>query len=1483
MSSFLSEFDPATQRWFSGAFESPTPVQEQGWASIASGKHALLLAPTGSGKTLAAFLWCIDRLYRLPLEEREGGVRVLYVSPLKALAYDIERNLRAPLIGIDKAARGLATGRVPPRVAIRSGDTTPKERRHQAKHPSEIFVTTPESLYLILGSAARDNFRSVDTVIVDEVHALAPTKRGAHLALSLERLARLTETEPQRIGLSATARPLNVVARFLGGDREVDIVDCSDPPKLDLKVMVPVPDMTHPERKRVFAVGATATTRRSVAADDVSPPTNSDSAPPPPQHGIWPVIVPELHRFITEHRTTIIFVNSRGLCERLVQHINELADAPLVRAHHGSLAHSHRREVEDMLKSGRIAGIVATSSLELGIDMGAVDLVLMVESPGAVSRGLQRVGRAGHGVGQVSKGRIFPKHRHDLLEATVVAQRMRRGELEPLRLPHNPLDVLAQQIVAMVSIEPRGVGDVERLIRRAASFAELPRDGYVAVLDMLSGRYPSTDFAELRARLVWDRTTDALTPRAGARMLAVLSGGTIPDRGMYGVHLGTDGKRVGELDEEMVHETQPGQVVTLGASSWRVEEITRDRVIVTPAPGEVGRMPFWRGEGPGRPIELGTAMGAFLRKMSALSDDAALQELTSEFHLTPLASENLIRYLREQRSETGQLPSDRTIVVERFRDELGDHRICILSPFGARVHAPWGLALSWQLADNTGFEAQCMWSDDGICLRIADADEEFELPNLFPDPDEVEEVVVEQLGDSALFATHFRENAARALLLPRRRPGSRTPLWQQRLKSQQLLKTAMSFPAFPIVVETYRECLQDVFDMPALRTLLTQIRSREVKVHEVTTQSASPFARSLVFAFVAAYLYEGDAPLAERRAQALSLDRNLLRELLGTEELRDLLDRDVIAELERELQMLTEERKARHADALHDLLRRLGALTLEQIVERCLSEPAPWIEELVKARRIVLMGVGACMRYVAVEDAALYRDALGSVIPNGVPQVYQEETTAPLEGLLSRYARTHCPFLMGTFARQHGLTVATTEPTARQLQADGRLTRGAFLQGGGEADAEWCDVEVLRRIKRRTLARLRGQVEPVDRATFARFLPAWHGIDKPRKGISRLEEALVQLEGMPLSYAELERSILPARVADFQPRMLDELGARGVLVWVGCGALGLSDGRVALFRRDRVSRLFEPDDAVALSPLAERMLAALRSRGACFFLELASGVRREGEASQEQLIEALWDLVWAGRVTNDTFQPLRALAMRRKSKSRRRRGRSDLRTAGRWSLVEQLLSDEVSPTERAHARAIMLLERHGVVSRDAVSVESLPGGFSGVYPVLRGMEEAGKVRRGYFVEGVGAQFAFVGAVDRLRGFRDAIQKPQVVTLSAADPANPYGWVLPWPELGSESSRQPKRSSGATLVLVDGEPTLYLDRGGRALSTFASLRAKQLKRGMEALHAMISTRNKKTVRIEQIDGERALVSKHAAQLKELGLTFDHRGLIIERVV
>jgi ATP-dependent helicase Lhr and Lhr-like helicase len=1492
-------FGAATQQWFSNAFAAPTEVQRLGWERIHAGEHTLLIAPTGSGKTLAAFLYALDRLTHAAPDDdsaSESGTRVVYVSPLKALVYDIERNLRAPLAGIARAAGGGAALQLP-RVDVRTGDTTSQERRRQLREPAEILVTTPESLFLLVGSQARENLRMVRWIIVDEIHAVAATKRGAHLALSLERLAALCDADPQRIGLSATARPAEEIARFLGGDRTVSIVDAHVPPDLDLQVIVPVDDMTHPVVETEDGGYATLPPDRPSGSLMLAEEAETNR-----QYGIWPAVYPRLLELVRAHRTTLIFVNSRGLCERLAQHLNELAGEELVRAHHGSLAQEQRRIIEEQLKSGELRALVATSSLELGIDMGAVDLVVLVESPGSVARGLQRVGRAGHQVGETSIGRIFPKHRGDLLEAAVVAQRMQAGAIEALRVPKNPLDVLAQHIVAMAGIQDWHVPELAALVRRAANFRELPDTALNAVLDMLAGLYPSHEFAELRPRILWDRERDVISGRRGARMLAAVNAGTIPDRGLFAVQLGADGPRVGELDEEMVHESQAGQTLTLGATTWRIQEITRDRVIVEPAPGETGRLPFWHGEGPGRPLELGRALGAFTREIAELDESAAGARLQADYGLDERAANNLVRYLADQREATGVLPSDRDIVVERFRDELGDWRVCVLTPFGARVHAPWALALRSIASERVGYEVQAVWSDDGIVLTLADGDEPPDLASLVPDPEEIEERIIEELPRSPLFASEFRENAARALLLPRRRPGQRTPLFAQRLRAQKLMSIALQFPAFPIVMETFRACLQDVFDVPALREVLRAATAGELRIHDVETTTASPFARSLVFAYVAAYLYEGDSPAAERRAQALSLDLSLLRELLGEADLRDFLDADLVDEVEDQLQRRAPPRRARNADELHDLLRHVGDLSLDELRERSDGDPEEWLQALRTSRRAFPARVAGREVWLAVEDVALYRDALGTAPPQGVPAAYLAPEEQPVEMLLLRWARTHGPFTAGDVAARFGMVPAQVRLLLEASAQEQRLLRGEFRPGAtGE---EWCDAEVLRQIKRRTIAKLRGQVSPVPREVLGRFLPSWHRVGTGDRH-ERLIDAITQLEGLPLSHQELVRMILPMRVRGFRPEQLDELGALGQLVWVGHSPLRSDDGRIMLFRRDHVNRLLIPTPVeevdAAFDERHHRLLAHLESRGASFQDELLTLLP---EAGPERTQEAIWDLVWAGQITNDTFAALRSLAARRSSRpahtSHRRHGW--LATAhyssagfvgGRWSLVRDLARDPVPSTERAHAWGATLLARHGVVTKESAAVEALGGGFSNVYRVLRSMEEAGKLRRGYFVEGLGgAQFAYPGTVDRLRRVRDEDAEAELVGLAAADPANPYGWLLPWPALtgaggagagdDEDSARAPvgaRRAAGAAVVLVGGVPVLYLDRNARRLRTFAGVDEEQLELALPALRDIARYRPRGEISLERIDDESALSSPLLPQLERAGFRRDYRFLRI----
>jgi len=1474
MKGLPENFDSATRAWLEARFEAPTPIQEKGWPLLAARRHALLIAPTGSGKTLAAFLESIDRLGRLP-DDTQPGVRVLYVSPLKALVYDIERNLRAPLMGIAAEAESLghANGFRPPRVAIRTGDSSPKERRQQGKNPAEILVTTPESLYLILGSQQRETLRSVETIIVDEIHALAPTKRGVHLALSLERVARRCMAgDPQRIGLSATARPAQEIARFLGGDRRVEIVDTSRAPAIELTVSVPVPDMTRPE------LGG----RRDPENHDRPIRATGDGES---ETSLWAAIYPELLDQIRAHRSSIIFVNSRGLCERLAHRLNELAEEPLVRAHHGSLAHEKRREIEESLASGDLRAIVATSSLELGIDMAAVELVLLVESPGAVARGLQRIGRAGHAVGATSRGVIFPKHRADLLEATVVAHGMKKGEVEAIRVPQNALDVLAQQIVAIVAEEPITIDELENVIKRTAGYATLGRPLLRSVLDMLAGRYPSTDFAELRPRIHWNRETDLLEVREGAARIALLSGGTIPDRGQYTVHLGPGGPRIGELDEEMVHETKPGDVITLGASSWRTLEITRDRVVVAPAPGEMGRLPFWRGDGPGRPIELGRALGRFTREIFERDDrDARRAWLRSDYDLDDHAARNLLDHLEAQEEWTGRCPTDRRIVIERFRDELGDWRLCILTPFGSRIHAPWALAISARLAERGEFDAQPLWTDDGIMFRFADADRLPPTDLFLPDPEEVEERVVEELGRSALFASQFRENAARALLLPRRRPGARTPLWAQRLRSQNLHAVAQGFRDFPIMLETYRSCMQDVFDLPGLVELSSGIRSREIEVVDVETPSASPFARSLVFSYTATYLYQLDMPAAERRSQALSLDKAMLRELLGAEALRALLDSEVIDGVEARLQGLEAPLRAHHGDALHDTLRRVGDLCSAELLARFEGEEdllGTALDGLRDARRIVEIEIAGRSCWIAVEDVAIYRDGLGVKTPDGLPAVFLEAANAPLEQLLMRFARTHGPFTTDAVAARLGLLPAQAEPILALLASQGRLISGEFDPRG--RGSEWCEKTVLRRIKRGTLDRLREEISPASAEVLCRFLVDWHGVGAGRTGESRLDEVIDLLEGLPLSFAELERSILPARIADFDARMLDERGAQGQIVWVGCRAIGEKDGRVALYRRERIAALLDlPSEEQDLGPVQRSILGFLEERGASFFTELVQNVESE---PTESLFDALWELVWCGLVTNDTFAPIRALAFRPPPNRRRGRRAPASATAGRWSLVANLLADPPTATERLHARTLLFLGRHGIVSREAMAIEAQDGGFSAIYPMLREMEEAGRVRRGHFSQGMtSAQFAMPGAVDRLRSLRNADQGANAVLLAATDPAQPYGVLLDWPETRGRSGR-PRRAVGASVVLADGLPALFIDGGGKRVLTFldetTDVGAMRLARALRALVAGIARLGTKRLSIEEIDGEKARSSGLAKAFLHAGFRAGYRGFEIDK--
>jgi ATP-dependent Lhr-like helicase len=1617
VTSVLSRFTPATSEWFAGAFSAPTAAQEGAWKAISAGSNALVVAPTGSGKTLAAFLWALDRLlvdgeHSAPAVTGSPGpkkapavparsTRVLYISPLKALGVDVERNLRAPLIGITQTARRLGLPAPSITVGVRSGDTPQAERRALLTRPPDILITTPESLFLMLTSKARETLSEVHTVIVDEVHAVAGTKRGAHLAVSLARLDALLGKPVQRIGLSATVEPRETVARFLSGNAPVEIVAPPSAKKWDLTVSVPVEDMTE-------LGGATGGPGG----------TDGDAVP---QASIWPHVEERIVDLIEENRSTIVFANSRRLAERLTARLNEIhaerlernavwaaGDAPggaadaepdaaepiprggpatkpaappaqimaqagqsagaeplLARAHHGSVSKDQRALIEDDLKSGRLRCVVATSSLELGIDMGAVDLVVQVESPQSVASGLQRVGRAGHQVGEVSQGVLFPKHRGDLVNTTVTVERMLAGKIEPLAIPANPLDILAQQTVAAAAL---GTIDVEEwfdVVRRSAPFATLPRSAFDATLDLLAGRYPSDEFAGLRPRLIWDRTEGTITGRPGAQRLAVTSGGTIPDRGLFGVFLvGSEGegaraggRRVGELDEEMVYESRVGDVFALGATSWRIEEITHDRVLVSPAFGQPGKLPFWKGDSLGRPVELGRALGAFVREMSYAPEDSA-RERCQRIGLDEWASGNLLTYLREQREATEVVPNDRTLVVERFHDELGDWRVVLHSPFGMPVHAPWALAVGARLEQRYGIEGSAMASDDGIVLRVPLMEDEPPGADLFLfDADELDGIVTAEVGGSALFASRFRECAARALLLPRQNPSKRSPLWQQRQRSAQLLDVAKKYPTFPIVLETVREVLQDVYDLPALKELAASLERRELRMVEVTTQQASPFARSMLFGYVASFLYEGDSPLAERRAAALSLDPTLLNELLGRAELRELLDAKVIADTESELQRLRPDRRARGLEGVADLLRLLGPLSIAEIAERLEgtgaaaneegaaeagaaapvateAEAAALVEPLLRANRALRVSIAGVERISAVEDAARLRDALGVPLPMGIPLAFIEPVADPLGDLVSRYARTHGPFTAAEAAARLGLGVAVVATALQRLAADGRTVEGEFRPAeaapqAGEttvvhpaAPSEWCDVEVLRRLRRRSLAALRQEVEPVDPAAYGRFLPVWQHIGSGLRGLDGVATVVDQLSGVPIPASAWEPLILGQRVANYSPAMLDELTATGEVVWSGAGSLAGNDGWIALHLAENAPLTLRPDPAYEPSPLSAALLDLLGGGGGYFLRQLSTALDVDSVPSEADLVTALWDLVWAGRVSNDTFTPVRALLAGGRTAHKQRQPPARARTsragrlgrapgrsltnssmslaggpdgasgyqratppvaAGRWNLLPPV---ENESTLHAHATAELLLDRYGVVTRGAVGSEGVPGGFGLMYKVLARLEEMGRCRRGYFIEHLGAaQFAVPSTVDRLRSFsadNDPRSEaaggpaPTATALAATDPANPYGAALAWPQ--AEGGHRPGRKAGALVVLVDGDLVLYVERGGKTLLVFTGDQPT-LDAAAAALVGVIRRGAADKMALEKVNGAEILDTGVGSALAAAGFYTTPKGLRI----
>jgi ATP-dependent Lhr-like helicase len=1521
----LAVFHPSTREWFEAVFPSPTRPQEMGWPAIARGDSTLILAPTGTGKTLSAFLWCIDRLMFTPAPAVAERCRVLYISPIKALAVDVERNLRAPLAGVAQMARKQEVEFHQPAIAIRTGDTPSAERSRFSRKPADILITTPESIYLMLTSNARETLRSIETVIVDEIHALVPSKRGTHLALSLERLEHLCGRKLQRIGLSATQRPLEEVARFLGGAegkrkarqgdipdghdpvlglepdssvsvyRPITIIDASAPKKLDLRIEVPLDDM-----KRL---------------DEIEPIPSGPASQGPVRPSIWSAIHPKLLELVQAHTSTLIFVNSRRLAERIAGAVNELAGDVLVRAHHGSIAVSQRKEIEERLKMGTLRGIVATSSLELGIDMGAVDLVIQIEAPPSVASGMQRIGRASHHVGGVSTAVVFPKFRGDLVACAAIARAMNEGKVERVSYPQNPLDVLAQQIVATVAMDEWESGELYHLVCRAAPYANLTLSTFESVLDMLSGRYPSDEFAELRPRITWDRVSSRITAREGSKKVAIVNAGTIPDRGMFGVFLAgaTRGARVGELDEEMVFESRTGDTIILGASTWRIEEISHDRVLVSPAPGEPGKMPFWHGDTAGRPAEFGRHIGEMTRELLQLPRPVAFTRLVEDHSLDATAAENLLRYLDDQLAATGVVPNDREIVIERCRDELGDWRVCVLTPFGSRVHAPWCMAVTSRLRAERGLDVETMWSDDGFVIRFPDnpdSETPIDTEVLLPSAAELRDLVLRQLGSTSLFAAKFREAAGRALLLPRRRPGLRAPLWQQRKRAADLLAVASRYSSFPILLETYRECVRELLDLGSAADVLKGIERGAIRVTTIGSTKPSPYASALLFSYIANYIYEGDAPLAERRAQALAIDQSQLEEILGSTDFRELLDKAALDEVEAQLQSLEPDYQARHADGVHDLLLKLGDLTREEIAARSTGpEVAATVEDLVRVRRAVPVRIAGASRFVPVEYAARYRDALGTPLPPGLAETFLAPVAEPLAAIVRRYARTHGPFTTHDLAGRYDIAPAEVEEVLRRLHAESKLLEGEFRPGG--VNREWCDPDVLQQIRRKSLARLRREVVPAEQHIFARLLTRWQGANTPRRGLDALLDAVEILQGVDLIASDLEREILPARVADYKPSDLDALLASGEIVWMGREPLGTRDGRVSFYLTGSLSSLLPPapPDKLpeGLSEHAQKILDFLLQHGASFQATIHQGI---GGGFPNQTADALWELVWAGLITNDTYRPIRSLlfaADRNATDRERARGSAgylppgspaflerlrarhgaDRLGEGRWSAIQQRVTVAPSPTEWSAANAQQMLTRYGIVMREAAAAENVRGGWAAVYPAFRSMEENGWIRRGMFVAGMGAaQFATPAAVDMLRSLRHESERPEAIHLAASDPANPYGGLLPW--LADSSEHTMSRAAGANVILVNGRLAAFFRRRNPALQVFLpddeperSRMAQEMARKL-ALVAIRHQTKRSGLLISTINGVAPPEHPLARYLEENGFVLTAAGYQMRRV-